>query len=130
MYVLYNIIFAPIALKAVGFKVAEATGLDVVHDIPAVAALRPRPPGSTPPGRGAPGLWSVPREGNIIKYDHMYNIAMLHNICVYISVAWVGDGSVLCRILRFGGRRIAACSANEPSLAHLDLGHRLQKCIS
>ena len=31
------------------------------------------------------------REGNIIKYDHMYNIAMLHNICVYISVAWVGD---------------------------------------
>ena len=31
-------------------QVAEATGLDVVHDIPAVAALRPRPPGSTPLG--------------------------------------------------------------------------------
>ena len=42
-------------------------------------------------GRGAPGLWSVPREGNIIKYDHMYNIAMLQNIFVCISVAWVGD---------------------------------------
>ena len=30
---------------------------------------------------------------------------MLQNISVYISVAWVGDGSVLRRILRFGGRR-------------------------